>query len=67
MFKKNIGDKMKKEKAITSDLFAVDTCDHCNGEGQIEVKDDITEKMKKEKAITSDLFCDICNGSGILL
>jgi len=57
---------MKKQKATTSgfdvivdgatvDLFAVDTCDHCNGEGQIEVKNNITED------------CDICNGSGILI
>ena len=55
MFNNNKGDKMKKAKAITSDLFAVDTCDHCNGEGQIEVKDNIIED------------CDICNGSGILI
>ena len=47
--------KTKKKKAITSDLFAVDTCHYCNGEGQIEVKDDITED------------CDICNGSGIVI
>ena len=46
---------MKKTKAITSDLFAVDTCDHCNGEGQIEVNDTTTED------------CDICNGSGMLI
>jgi DnaJ-class molecular chaperone len=45
---------MEKEKPITSDLFSVDTCDHCNGEGQIEVKNNITED------------CDICKGSGML-
>ena len=57
---------MKKQKATTSgfdvivdgatvDLFAVETCHHCNGECQIEVKNNITED------------CDICNGSGILI
>ena len=45
---------MEKEKPITSDLFSVDTCDHCNGEGQIEVKNNITED------------CDIYKGSGML-
>tara|TARA_B100000029_G_scaffold494516_1_gene558372 strand:+ start:503 stop:643 length:141 start_codon:yes stop_codon:yes gene_type:complete len=46
---------MSKEKPITSDLFAVETCYHCNGEGQIEVADNITED------------CDICNGSGMII
>jgi len=45
---------MKLKKSITSDLFAIDPCDDCNGTGQIEVKDNITED------------CDICNGTGII-
>ena len=45
---------IKKAKAITSDLFAVETCYHCNGECQIEVADNITED------------CDICIGSGMI-
>ena len=46
---------MSKEKPITSDLFAVETCYHCNGECQIEIADNITED------------CDICNGSGMII
>ena len=46
---------MKKEKPITSDLFAVDTCPQCDGEGEIQLNDTTTED------------CDICNGSGMVI
>ena len=40
---------MEKEKPITHDLFGVDECDFCKGEGQVEVIED----------------CDECKGTGI--
>lgn len=48
---------MKKEKPITHDLFGVDECDFCNGEGQVEVKG------KEHEERTED--CGECKGTGI--
>ena len=44
---------MKKEKPITSDLFEIETCVNCGGEGEIQVNDNTTED------------CDICHGTGV--
>ena len=53
---------MKLKKSITSDLFAIDPCDDCNGEGQIEVAENITKDISYLKLED----CDICNGTGII-
>jgi DnaJ-class molecular chaperone len=54
----NKGAKMTN-KPITSDLFQVDTCFNCEGEGQVD---------KTPKNATYELYedCDICKGTGIL-
>tara|TARA_R100001594_G_C3989302_1_gene252021 strand:- start:429 stop:617 length:189 start_codon:yes stop_codon:yes gene_type:complete len=48
---------MKKQKPITHDLFEIDECVICNGEGWVEVKG------KEHEERTED--CDNCNGTGI--
>jgi DnaJ-class molecular chaperone len=50
---------MQKQKSATSDLFAVDTCYHCDGEGVISQSPEGTTCEHYED-------CDICNGTGIL-
>ena len=45
--------KYKKEKAITSDLFAIEECPNCDGSGQGSVQG------KEHEERTED--CDICN------
>ena len=46
---------MKKQKPITHDLFGIDECVICNGEGWVEVKD------KEYEERTED--CDNCSGT----
>jgi len=58
---------MKKEKLdtkTTQDLFKVDDCPACNGEGQIIITKKYFDPMKKYN--NSELYedCDICDGSG---
>ena len=50
---------MSKQKPITSDLFEVENCFNCNGEGVI---------IQSPEGTTCEHYedCDICNGSGIL-
>jgi len=48
---------MKKQKPITHDLFEIDECVICNGEGWIEVKG------KEHEERTED--CDNCKGTGV--
>jgi len=50
---------MKKEKPITHDLFGVDECDFCNGEGEVEVEN----KANPNEERTED--CDMCSGTGV--
>ena len=60
MFNNKERDKMvKKEKAITSDLFEIETCDDCNGTGQV----DTTPKGATYERLED---CDVCNGSGAI-
>ena len=49
----------KKNKPITHDLFGVDECDFCNGEGEVEVEN----KANPNEERTED--CDMCNGTGV--
>jgi len=46
-------------KPITSDLFQVDTCDNCKGEGVV---------VESPEGTTCEQYadCDICNGTGII-
>ena len=48
---------MKKNKAITSDLFEVKTCQFCNGQGEIEIENNPHEEVYED--------CDMCNGNGV--
>jgi DnaJ-class molecular chaperone len=50
---------IEKEKPITSDLFEVEKCFGCNGEGVITQSPEGTTCEHYED-------CDICKGSGIL-
>jgi DnaJ-class molecular chaperone len=50
---------MKKNKAITSDLFEIESCQFCNGEGEVEVEN----KANPNEERTED--CDMCNGNGV--
>tara|TARA_R100000306_G_C4337926_1_gene123708 strand:+ start:210 stop:365 length:156 start_codon:yes stop_codon:yes gene_type:complete len=47
----------KKNKPITHDLFGINECDFCNGEGQVEVE------SKPHEERTED--CEMCNGTGV--
>jgi len=51
---------MKNNKAITSDLFEIETCQFCNGEGEVEIHN----KAKPNEERIED--CDDCNGSGVI-
>ena len=50
---------MAKDKPITHDLFEVDECYFCNGEGQVEVDN----KTNPNEERIED--CNMCNGTGI--
>ena len=57
-----------KKKPITSDLFAVDTCDDCQGDGFI-----VTELTFSNDSFGKNVSCgerqdecDTCNGTGII-
>jgi len=56
--------KEKLDTKTTQDLFKVDDCPACNGEGQIKIE----KKYFDPNNITdySDYYddCDICEGSG---
>ena len=43
----------KKNKPITHDLFAIEECSFCDGEGEIEVSHNKTEE------------CEMCKGTGV--
>ena len=58
------GKKMKKEKldtTTTQDLFKVDNCPACDGEGSFLAKE-------PDKYDNSEIYedCDICKGSGLV-
>jgi len=54
----------KLDTKTTQDLFKVDDCPVCDGEGQIIITKKYFDPMKKYD--NSELYedCDICDGSG---
>tara|TARA_R100000742_G_C4238228_1_gene58429 strand:+ start:154 stop:375 length:222 start_codon:yes stop_codon:yes gene_type:complete len=55
---------MTKKKPITHDPFAVDTCTHCDGEGEIHT--DVYDLIDVTKvAYTNTEECEMCKGTGV--
>ena len=55
---------MTKKKPITHDLFAVETCTNCDGEG--EIHSDIYDLNGVTKvAYTKSEECERCKGTGV--
>ena len=55
---------MKKNKPITHDLFAVKTCTHCDGEG--EIYSDVYDLNDVTKVLyTNTEECEMCKGTGV--
>jgi DnaJ-class molecular chaperone len=55
---------MTKNKPITHDLFGVDTCTHCDGEGKINL--DVYDLNDVTKvAYTTTEECEMCKGTGV--
>ena len=55
---------MSKKKPISDDPFAVDTCTHCDGEGEIHT--DVYDLNDVTKvAYTNSEECEMCKGTGV--
>ena len=55
---------MKKNKPITHDLFGIETCTHCDGEG--EIQSDVYDLNDITKvAYTKSEECEMCKGTGV--